>query len=363
MKNHKLAGSICALLLTALGASTAVAQTSTASILVTRTIFRFDFTYGSQLYRVSPSGQDLTTLVPVNYGYDILASSWSPGGGSVVYELGRQGSNRGIYAETQLYVVDRQGGAARQITSDDSEHSDPLWGPNGLIAYVTTSGHGQCLATVRADGTNRHIVFCPHGESGESWSIAVKLSQWTASGNGILLVASAPEGGLEPEKNYTDAYRVNVSTGSAVKLTAQVFDDSEGDLVISPDRKHGVFAGGQMYLIDFNTNLLTPLSITGRDPVYSPDGSKIAFLHSDTLGGNVRIYIMRADGSNVHLAPAQTTNPDVYMPSISGWSSDGTRLLFNQVGNNQWVRRIDLRNKTSRNVTNGVAGKHAWFHP
>ncbi|MGN2250485.1 hypothetical protein ACFWZ1_10475 [Frateuria sp. GZRe14] len=362
MKNHKLAGSICALLLTALGVSTAAAQTATASILVTRPIYRFDGAHGSQLYRVDPSGQNLTTLVPVTYGVDFENPSWSPGGSSVVFEAVARETN-GTYSGSQLYVVNRQGGSPRQLTTGDGQHSHPLWGPNGVIAFVTTKGHGQCLATVRGDGTDQHIVFCPPGEQGESWSIWVTLSRWTASGNGILLVASAPEGGLEPEKSYSDAWRVNVSTGAAVKLTAQVFDDNEGDLVIAPDGKHGVFGGGQMYAIDFTTNTLTPLSTYGTSLVYSPDGSKIAFLHYEPSIETSRIYIMRADGSNIHLAPAQTTNPDVYNPSISDWSADGSRLLFNQVGNNQWVRMIDLRNKTARNVTNGVAAERAWFHP
>ena len=72
MKTNKLAGSICALLLTALGASSAFAQSSTASILFTRTLYRaVDGTHGSQLYRIKPSGSDLALLMPVTYGTDI----------------------------------------------------------------------------------------------------------------------------------------------------------------------------------------------------------------------------------------------------------------------------------------------------
>lgn len=352
MKNHKLAGSICALLLTALGASTAAAQTSTASILVTRPIYRFDGAHGSQLYRVQPSGQGLTTLVPVTYGVDIYNPSWSPGGSSVVFE-----------AAAHLYVVNRQGGSPRQLTTGDGLQEHPSWGPKGVIAFVTRKGHGDCLATVRGDGTDQHIVFCPVGVPGESWSIGVNVLRWTASGNGVLLTAEANEGGLEPEKWYSEIYRVNVSTGAAVKLTSQVFDGGERDLVISPDGVHGVYSGGPMQAIDLTTNTLTPLSTDGLHQVYSPDGAKIAFLRYESDIETWRIYIMRADGSNVRRAPAQTTNADVYNNSISDWSADGTRLLFNQVGNNQWVRMIDLRNKTSRNVTNGVADEGAWFHP
>ena len=362
MKNHKLAGSICALLLTALGASTAAAQTSTASILVTRPIYRFDGAHGSQLYRVQPSGQGLTTLVPVTYGVDIANPSWSPGGSSVVFEMGARETND-RYSGAHLYVVNRQGGSPRQLTTGDGLQVSPWWGPKGVIAFVTQKGHGQCLATVRGDGTGQHIVFCPVGVPGESWSIWVHVLRWTASGNGVLLEAEANEGGLEPEKWYSEIYRVNVSTGAAVKLTSHVFDGGERDLAISPDRVHGVYSGAPMQAIDLTTDTLTPLPTDGLHQVYSPDGAKIAFLKYESDIQTWRIYIMRADGSNVHRAPAQTTRSDVYNDSISDWSADGSRLLFNQVGNNQWVRMIDLRNKTSRNVTNGVADERAWFHP
>ena len=363
MKNHKLAGSICALLLTVLGTSSAVAQTSTASILFARTVYRFDGQHGTQLYRVKPSGANVVTLAPVTYGYDILSRSWSPSGGSVVYELAKQ-LFQGLYSESQLYVVDRQGGSRRQITTGAGDmHQQALWGPNGTIAFVT----GNCLGTVHADGTQQHIVFCPPLEPGEGGRrTQLSLSQWTASGKSVLIVFGGDEGGLEPSMWYSSVYRVNVSTGAAVKLAAQVFDNSpERDLTIAPDGTHGVYSGNTvkpMEAIDFASNSLTPLP-NGWDPVYSQDGSKIAFLFSsEPEQAHQRVYIMRSDGSHVHLAPAQT-NPDVTITSISGWSPDGTRLLMNQEGNNQWVRMIDLRDKTARNVTNGVANRYAWFHP
>ncbi|MGN2244268.1 TolB family protein [Frateuria sp. GZRR33] len=193
MKTNKLASSICAVLLTALGASSAFAQTSTASILFTRQVFRFDGALGSQLYRVKPSGQNVVTLAPVTYGFDIHGASWSPGGASVVYELIHQAIGSPTYT-SQLYVVNRQGGSLHQITTGDALHSQPSWGPNGVIAFAL----GSCLATVRPDGTQQHVVFCPPHESGQHGSILLSLFHWTPSGNGILIEAAGDEGGLEP---------------------------------------------------------------------------------------------------------------------------------------------------------------------
>jgi Tol biopolymer transport system component len=361
MKTNKLAGSICALLLTALGATTAAAQTSTASILFTRTLYRaIDGTQGSQLYRVKPSGQNVAVLAPVTYGYDILTSSWSPGGSSAVYELAQRGP-QGEHGDSQLYVVNRQGGSPQAITTGAGAHAQPLWGPNGIIAFVS----GNCLGTVHADGTQQHTVFCPPKESGEGRSYPLSLFRWTPSGNGVLIEATGDEGGLEPTTWFSTVYRVNVSTGSAVKLSAHVFANSyERTLAIAPDAQHGVYNGNPMQVLDFATDTLTPLPTGGDDPLYSPDGRKIAFLRTETNHAPywTNVYVIHPDGS--HLRLLTNASPDVLTyTGIADWSSDSTRVLVDQIGDDRWLQILDLRDTSARNVTKGTAGKHAWFHP
>ncbi|MGN2254854.1 TolB family protein [Frateuria sp. GZRe12] len=361
MKTNKLAGSICALLLTALSASAAFAQSSTASILFTRTINRaIDGAHGTQLYRVKPSGQDLAVLVPVTYGADIYGASWSPAGSSVVYEV-EAGAQTSPYYGSQLYVANRQGSSPRKLTTGDRPHTKPLWGPNGIIAFVS----GNCLGTVHGDGTQEHIVFCPPRESGQGRSYPLNLFRWTPSGNGVLIEASGDEGGLEPITWFSTVYRVNVSTGYAVKLAAHVFDNSyERDLTIAPDNQHGVYSGNPLQVLDFATNTLTPLPSSGFDPLYSPDGRKVAFLKTETNHSPyyTNVYVVHPDGS--HLRVLTNASPDVLTyTAIADWSWDSTRLLVDQVGDDRWLQIIDLRNNTRRNVTNGTADKHAWFHP
>ena len=360
MKTNKLAGSICALLLTALGATTAAAQTSTASILFTRTLYRaVDGTQGDQLYRVKPSGTNVALLAPVTYDYDILNSSWSPSGASAVYELARRGL-QGTHDVSQLYVVNRQGGSPLQITTGTGTHTQPVWGPHGIIAYATTS----CLGTVRADGTQQHIVFCPPKEAGEERSYPLSLFRWTPSGKSVLIEATGDEGGLEPSMWFSTVYRVNVSTGAAVKLSAHVFQGEFLTLDIAPDNQHGVYGGNPMRVLDFASGTVTTLPTNGFDPLYSPDGRKIAFLmtqpnHSPYY---TNVYVIHPDGS--HLRQLTNAVPDVLdYRAVADWSADSTRLLVNQVGDDRWLQIIDLRDNSLRNVTKGTADKHAWFHP
>ena len=59
-------------------------------------------------------------------------------------------------------------------------------------------------------------------------------------------------------------------------------------------------------------------------PVWSPDGSKIAFSTTKyTNPVNFEIYVMNSDGSN----RTQLTN-DSFIDFVSSWSPDGTKLAF-----------------------------------
>lgn len=362
MKKHTLAGSICAVLLSALGAPTVAAQTSaTATILFTRTLYRaIDGTHGSALYRINPSGEGLALLAPVTYGVDYRGGSWSPSGSAVVYE-----SVASSQSSSQLYVVDRQGGSPHAITTGPGLHTQPAWGPtSGTIAFVTNASGQNCLGSVSADGTNQRIVFCPPRESGMGKNIDLSAPRWTASGTSVLVVAGANEGGLEPSMWYSNVYRVNISTGAAVKLAGQVFTNSdERDLAIAPDDTHGVYSGYPMYAIDFASNTRRPLSTYGSDLMYSPDGTRVAFLKAPfTYPYYTNVYVMDADGSHIHKALTQTDSTVTY-PSIADWSFDSTRLLVNQVGDDRLLKIIDLRNHTATTLTKGTADADAWFHP
>src|SRR5205823_1905542 len=65
---------------------------------------------------------------------------------------------------------------------------------------------------------------------------------------------------------------------------------------------------------------------SGRSPVWSPDGSKIAFL--DEVGefpyGYTELFVINADGSN---RLRLTRNGSSY-EGVPSWSPDGTKLVY-----------------------------------
>lgn len=367
MKNHHFTGPICALLLAALAASSAAAQTSPASILFTRPYYRStDGARGMLLDRVKPSGAGVARLAPLVYGTDYRRGSWSPSGAAVVYEASLQSSQ---WSQSQLYVVDRQGGATHRITTGPGKHTQASWGPHGIIAFITddTQQWHDCLGTVHADGTHQRIVFCPPHEPGTSIQyVSLSAPQWSANGKNVFVVAGTDEGGLDPRMWFSNLYRVNVATGAAVKVDEQVFKGedtgAERSLAIAPDGTHGVYDDNPMYAVDFTTHTLRPLSTGGGYLLYSKDGSKIAFAKWEGPGlGHARVFVMRADGSGMHRALANPDPDANYIPV--DWSFDGTRVLVQKQTDDAWLQIIDLRTKRATTVTRGTADKGAWFHP
>lgn len=89
---------------------------------------------------------------------------------------------------------------------------------------------------------------------------------------------------------------------------------------------------GELYAIDLDDGSLTRLTNSPfRDlcPVVSPDGLRIAF-YSSRLAGQLALYIMYADGSNVRYVdgpvnPDRHGNPGASCPK---WSGDGSRVIY-----------------------------------
>jgi Tol biopolymer transport system component len=330
----------------------AVQAASTSSILFSRTHAAPDGSSYTSLYRVKPSGQNIVPLTSAQSGINYPSGDWSPSGSAVVYERLRNDSpNR-----SQLFVVDRQGGAPLRITSGSYRHQQPSWGPGGVIAYVSDRGnHNLCLATVHADGQGQRDLFCPNIFDRPTEPMTLSTPQWTPSGKSVVFEAAAYQDDLDGDW-VSHVYRVNVTTGAVVQLTRQ-HRTEDSILVVAPDAKQGIYfdhlANYPMSRVDFATGTQTAL-VYGQSPHYSRDGSKIAF---DYQG---RTFVMNADGSDMHAAIAAPSANAAY--AVADWSWDGTRLLVNKVGDNRRMQIVDLATGATSTVTDGTAAQSGWYH-
>ena len=110
-----------------------------------------------------------------------------------------------------------------------------------------------------------------------------------------------------------------------VSAAQAAFPGGNGKIVFASDRPDGLMYN--IYTIRPDGTGLRKLADGehGRDPAWSPDGRRIAFIRHSFAGVNDLVHVMDADGTNLRHVPNSGFARD---PS---WSPDGAHIVFTQV--------------------------------
>ncbi|WP_419853403.1 cell wall-binding repeat-containing protein [Candidatus Poriferisodalis sp.] len=183
--------------------------------------------------------------------------------------------------DRELWIAKGDGSRAKRLLHDFGKLRAPVWSPDGSkIAIASLRGVGptadEQIHVLNADGSG--VTQITHGSSSHT------SPSWSPNGNRLLFLREAP------------------TTGAAAAATSP-----EYTLVIAD-------ADGR------NKRQLPRLVHDASEPVWSPDGRKIAYFSRPLINNMYEIWVMNADGTGSRFMTFADRKRGV------SWSPDSTRI-------------------------------------
>ena len=221
---------------------------------------------------VNPDG---TGLWPTRATAIGSVDDWSPDGTKLLVE-----------AQSDLFVVDPDGGNRRRLTSSVfANDGQAKFSPDGTrIAFFSTRDGVGRVWVMNADGTGAHTITS---------NFAAGTPTWSPDGSQIAFATGYSEIWITSSEGIGARHLV----GSTAEPAFEPAWSPDGKTILVSQRHGG---SAQIYAVDVESGserALTATDANDYNPVWSPDGTRIAFESDRT--GREDIWTMAADGSDV----------------------------------------------------------------
>jgi Tol biopolymer transport system component/tRNA A-37 threonylcarbamoyl transferase component Bud32 len=344
---------------------------------------------GGGIFLMGAMGESVRRLT--DFGFN---PAWSPDGSEVACATAEMADPAIVHSSGQLWRVNVATGAKRRVVEGDSL-LQPSWSPHGRrIAYCrVTSNARRALYTVPADRSapvgageavpvvddqylnwspawapdGKHLYFASdRGGSMNLWRVAIDETTGKALGEPAALTTPSRWSGLPSiaKDGRRIAYETRDSKSSLDKIALDpVATRTVGPLQVllqssryvrscevSPDGHwiafHSQVPQEDLFIVrsdGSNLRQLTNDSYKDRCPVWSPDGSRIAFFSDRT--GLYELWTILPDGGGLERVMPAQGRPMVYPI----WSPDG-RQLAGTLLDHHGTALIDLARPRSERV-------------
>ena len=264
---------------------------------------------------------------------DRPANATGGGDQAILFNSSRSGLN-------EIYSMNSDGGNQRRLTNNGEIDFNARWSPDKtkivFVRRVNTNNDFEQIWTMNADGSGQTRL------TGPTANVSDHEPSWKPDGTKILFSRC--------DINFIcDLYTMNPDGTNQQPFSGAATPENDEDTAFyAPDGTKIIYSRipnntaiptvGLHTLTENSNNLLRLTSPTtptaDRDPRYSPNGSKIAFVRVPDVIGNtningLEIYTMNADGT------AQTNiTANSFLDNMPIWSPDGTRLAFHSSRDN-----------------------------
>jgi Tol biopolymer transport system component len=237
---------------------------------------------------INASNGQRRRLLPSSSARDFFPM-WSPDGTRIAFFSNRSGN-------LDVWAVNNDGTNLTQLTTDPAEDLYGVWSPDGSnLAFLSTRSKEVAIWMMDSDGVNqRQITAGGNGDWGASWR---SDGRFIAFGSTRFSALNQPKEAL-PEELHLSFERILV----------------------------GGIPSRAIWTIDLQTLILKRLtdengSVFHYNPVWSPDGMKIAYISNEA--GTEDIWIMDYDGGH----RTRLTSSDRF-EVFPVWSPDGSQLVY-----------------------------------